>query len=395
MWGLVVLSVAALEAPSWRTHTDVRDVVVQRAIQTQLYFAASTRDLPRANWLAKFLDHEHLGSSNKAAVAAMMGEGGVGEGGDPFTYRARLDGLRLRYDEYLRALVDAPPETIKVEIAPSMARLSSWERRNPYLMKQKMQSFFYDETIEPRRLASLLVSTAQAITQAWALSLRQAAEADDTFVWCNRFKALMDGSQKPVDFHDNIDVDDNLPLNDHDVRALERWCTLRAADELLMDLSAEMDGPHDDDDIVPAFDRSLLFGTQSRIDRESADYTDEVGPRGKLWASAAFTFFSSWAEEWMPRIVRGANDEERAEIPKVKPGHPLPYSYRGPGKGEADASDALERLWMSKRPLSLAGGHLVDPTQLCTNLRAYRARAAYDAITTLDAFHDQLPSFVK
>lgn len=389
----------------WRGHVDLRDFLIQRAIQTQLFYMLSTRDGPKASWLARFLEHEHLDSTHKAERVAAIGEGGVGEGGDPFTYRARFGGLRVSHDEYLRTLMSAPTEIVQVEIAPSRARLSTMERNNPFLAKQKLASFFYDETIEPKQFASRIASTAIAIVDAWLPELERQAQTDDDRVYADSLplraiNGAKDRAGKFLEaFADDIDADENMPLFDHDKRAIERWTTLRAAHALLEDLSHDaLSALNDDIDLVPEYDTNVLVGSARRRAREAAALGMEeaaLRPRAKLKAEATLAYFAAFADEWCPRLVHGADDKEHALLGKAPPGLPRRQQFRAPGQGQADADEALEHLTMDRVPIERPGGYLVSPRHLATNLRAYRASFAYSVIPTLTDFRTRLLDFAS
>lgn len=379
----------------WGAHGDLRDFVVQRAVQTQLFYMTSTRDGPKANWLARFLDHGHLDSTNKAGRAAAVGEGGVGEGGDPFSYRARFGGLRVGHDEYMRSLAAAEPEILRIEIAPSRARLSTMERNNPFLASRKQASFFYDESIEPRQIAGRVASTATAMVDAWTGELAAQAEADDARVYIEGLspRALAAVSDR-AGFADDIDADDNMPLFDHDKRALARWTTLRAATVLLGDLGHCVSDEPDEDDMVAEFDADLFVGSARRRAREAATLGDGgLRPKKRLAAQATAAYFGAFVDEWCPRLVHGADDDLVASLGKAPPGLPRRQLFRGPGTGQADADEALEALTMDRPPVQIPGGYLVDPRHLATTLRAYRASVAYDAIQTLTHFKPNLAHF--
>lgn len=390
----------SLEQPSWARHNSISDFALQRAIQTQLFYMVSTRDGPKASWLARFMNHEHLDSTNGEERAAAMGEGGVGEGGDTFAYRARLGGLRTGHDQYLKELSNAPPEILRIEIAPSRSRMSTMERNNPFLANRKLESFFYDDEIDPRAVASRVALTASALAESWIDELDRQAVLDDERVYAD---SLENKAVRPYEgefFKDDIDVDDSMPLFDHDKRALERFTTLQAAATLLDDLRNERDqtanlAANDDDEMVEEFDVNFLVGTRRR--KEAAEELQSQGnklhPKRQLKSQATLSYFESFVDVWCPRLVHGANDHLLAALGKAPPGLPRRQLFRQGFEGEADADEALEHLAMDRMPLKLPGGYLVNPTKLATTLRAYRANVAYDTKTNLVEFKNNIDAF--
>ena len=103
----------------------MKDFLLQRALQTQLYYLADMRDEPTAVWLAKFLGHEHLDGSGRFAA---------------------LNGMRVPWREYHAQLRVTPAFSLTVELAPARASaLSAQARRNPFLAAASEPVRTYEE----------------------------------------------------------------------------------------------------------------------------------------------------------------------------------------------------------------------------------------------------------
>mmetsp|Transcript_32700 Transcript_32700/g.104242 ORF Transcript_32700/g.104242 Transcript_32700/m.104242 type:complete len:425 (+) Transcript_32700:68-1342(+) len=368
---------------SWASHR-LEDLLVQRSVQTQLYYMASNRDGPKARWLADFLNHRKLDGSAEMVVGEGFGEG------ETWSYRPLLDGLSCGGDEYLRLLRSAPTETVRVEIAENRKRLSKREQRNPYLTQRR--SFFYDEEVDPSALADRVAATARSLAVEWARHFRDLALVDDAQVAAQdrpvpalsaaAAATTKEGAALRYADDDAKGSTDGSPLSEGDRRALERWATLKAADDLLdkhKDLLLEDTSP----ELVPDFpsldDDSSLLSERRRV-RQQRPQT--WLPKGELRETAALDIFLEWTRIWCPRLVKGADDKVRRTHPKPRVGEPFFFPYQGDGLGECDAPEALEALWgcfysrFDHDIADLPGAYLLQPTVLTVALRKRRAHVA-------------------
>ena len=142
-------------------------LLLQRAIQTQLYYLADLRDEPTYVWLRGFLGHDHLDDRGKFNELD-----GVRCGGGSKSWR-----------NYLAQLEVAPPFTILVQLAPP--RLNAQQKRNPFLAQQAGVGKSYEETIQPSRLSLTLRTVARSLEREWAPVLTELGAADRTRVHLN------------------------------------------------------------------------------------------------------------------------------------------------------------------------------------------------------------------
>jgi hypothetical protein len=207
--------------PAW-ARTDIKDVLVQRALQTQLYYLEDLRDEPTARWLSGFLNHTHLDSKGRYAAFDQR----------TTDARGRRRGLILPWDEYVAALRAEPETKVLVELAPdpfTAARAA----RNPYL-KAAVQT--YEEVIEPNRLASNLMVTAGCLAIEFQddLSGIQAKDVEAAALarrppllhssWSSQWNVVIAGGEEG---------DGRTPLAHLNERLLARLCTLKVRNQYL------------------------------------------------------------------------------------------------------------------------------------------------------------------
>lgn len=319
----------------------VENLLLQRAIQTQIYYLHDLRDEPQSSWLAGFLDHSHLDE----------------EFGGEFVVKGKNAGLgllRVEWQDYLAQLAAHPNVGIEVEIAaPNRGFVSERELRNPFLQQQQLLTIKYTETIEPAKVAQRLISTTRVLVKEAQKDLTELAASDNRRVGLDLHTPIL---WAPDDFATrnfklfNADLAETTPLSDLNQRATHRYCTVLAARALL----AELQG-------------------------------------GDETKGAVAGWLEGWAAEWLPLLAVGADDEARERIGRVSPGMfaTAYWSYEG---GGADASEALEAMWQTL-PFhdNLADLHgAVTPRDLATRLRQLRAAAADGALATLAAMQAEL-----
>ncbi|PXF45655.1 hypothetical protein BWQ96_04559 [Gracilariopsis chorda] len=117
------------EAPSaYRNHRQrARDFLTQRAVQQTMFCSKVLRDETTVRWLEDWLDHHGLDDLH------------------------HCDALKVRSEQYLSALLEAPSETLLVK-KPIPGRTS---RNNPYI---KRRYFSYNVHIVPRLLARRILA---------------------------------------------------------------------------------------------------------------------------------------------------------------------------------------------------------------------------------------------
>ena len=144
------------------------DLLIQRAIQQQLYYSAQLRNEPMVDWLKRFKGHEHLDSKTRRE----------GNCGFPGTYSAAFDQLRTTpFTSYLAALGTEPDSTIKVKVIKPQRRFSARELKNPYINKEPIVEI-YDQQVITKNILTQLCNTADALVETWAFHLGEVERTD-------------------------------------------------------------------------------------------------------------------------------------------------------------------------------------------------------------------------
>jgi len=316
-------------------------LLLQRAVQTQLYYLEDLRDEPRGVWLRGFLGHDHLDARGRFAA---------------------LDGVRCPggWRRYLEHLIRAPPFSITVELAPPP--LSAQQRRNPYLARPKGRT--YEETIEPAAISKTLCTVARSLEREWAPALAEIAAADRARVilfddgapllQTPEAAALAAAGQVRVAGGEGDDQE--TPLHTLNLRVLARFCTRAALRRAVEELESE---------------GSLLS-------------TDAAGSGdGAAAAAAAAQWMAEFSSVWALRLGRGADDDRRRTLGRVRPGQ---YVRLCDG---ADADDVTEALWQEPPQLfaetGREAGRRYSPEALAARLRRARANVCSELMEELRA----------
>lgn len=307
----------------------ISGLLMQRAIQTQLYYLSDLRDEPTYVWLRSFLSHDHLDDRGKFN---------------------ELDGLRCNggWQYYLEQLEQAPHFTITVQLAPP--KLSAQQMRNPFLVNEISAGRSYEETIMPSKISKTLQAVARSLEKEWVLVLSELAEED-------RKKVELFGSPPQLQtsagayqaFWQDRQVvaggegdDQCSPLHALNCRIVTRFCTRVALHHIIEELQGEA------------------------ADSEEGDKTKR----------AAIEWLRDFAEEWRPRLERGPDDNKRRSLGKAPPGH---WQRLCDG---ADADDVTEDMWQRLPPLFTDASddalRLYSPEALCARLRRVRANVCDD-----------------
>ncbi|KAL7490528.1 hypothetical protein ACHAWT_000100 [Skeletonema menzelii] len=315
----------------------ISSLLMQRAIQTQLYYLADLRDEPTYMWMREFLNHGHLDDKGRFN---------------------ELDGLRCDggWQYYLEQLESAPSFSITVQLAPP--RLSAQQKRNPYLAAQSVGRS-YEETIMPSKISQTLRTVARSLETEWVPVLIKIAEEDRKRVqlydappqiqtaaaayqafWCER--QVVAGGEGD---------DQGTPLHALNERIVARFCTRVALDKLIEELQGDSSFGH------------------------SAE--DEEARR------AAVEWLQDFANEWEPKLKRGPDDDKRRSFGVAPPGH-----WQRLCNG-ADANDVTEAMWQELPPLFAYASddamRLYSPEALAARLRRVRAGVCDELIGDLRA----------
>ena len=347
----------------------ISSLLMQRAIQTQLYYLADLRDEPTYMWMREFLNHGHLDDKGRFN---------------------ELDGLRCDggWQYYLEQLESAPSFSITVQLAPP--RLSAQQKRNPYLAAQAVGRS-YEETIMPSKISQTLRTVARSLETEWVPVLIKIAEEDRKRVqlydappqiqtaaaayqafWCERqVVAGGEGDDQGTPLHAlNERIGEFLAHSalvfwcsfivkctscTNPIRCpppiVARFCTRVALDKLIKELQGDSSFGH------------------------SAE--DEEARR------AAVEWLQDFANEWEPKLKRGPDDDKRRSFGVAPPGH-----WQRLCNG-ADANDVTEAMWQELPPLFAYASddamRLYSPEALAARLRRVRAGVCDELIGDLRA----------
>ena len=326
--------------PSHRTGKhSISNLLMQRAIQTQLYYLADLRDEPTYMWLREFLDQGHLDDKGRFN---------------------ELDGLRCQggWTSYLKQLENAPSFSITVQLAPP--RLSAQQQRNPYLAAQAAVGRSYEETVLPTKISQTLRTVARSLETEWVTVLSQMAEEDRKRLQIyNAVPQIHTADAAYQEYWRERQVvaggegdDQGTPLHSLNERIVTRFCTRVALDDLIRELLQE---------------ESIADG----------DYNDDESAK-----RAAVEWLSNFANEWEPKLQRGPNDDQRRSLGIPPPGH-----YQRLCANGADANDVTEAMWQELPPLfaytSDDAMRLYSPEALVMRLRRVRADVCDELIGDL------------
>jgi len=133
----------------------VDETLLQRAIQTQLFYFQEFRDGFKKQWLEHFLGHEGL-----------MNYHGFG-------------GLQVSADEYLREMFNSPPVEHEVKMSWG-SRLAGGSKDNPYLQQQPKYNY-YMETVHPQKVCKGLMDIREQLRVEWLTDLPVMHAEDELF----------------------------------------------------------------------------------------------------------------------------------------------------------------------------------------------------------------------
>ena len=324
------LSQSLLERTQRTGKHAISSLLMQRAIQTQLYYLADLRDEPTYMWLREFLNHNHLDDKGRFN---------------------ELDGLRCNggWQNYLEQLEQAPHFTITVQLAPP--KLSAQQQRNPYLAAQAVGRS-YEETIMPSKISQTLRAVARSLESEWVPVLMEIAAADRKRVEhfgsppqiqtaAAAYQAYWQERQIVAGGEGD---DQGTPLHTLNSRIVARFCTRVALDQLIKELQ---------------------------------EGYDDVAKQG------AIEWLRDFSNEWEPRLKRGPDDNVRRSLGVAPPGH---WQRLCDG---ADADDVTEAMWQELPPLftyeSDDAMRLYSPESLSIRLREVRANVCEELIGDLRA----------
>jgi hypothetical protein len=334
--------------PSQRTGEHlISNLLMQRAIQTQLYYLADLRDEPTYMWLREFLNHSHLDDKGRFN---------------------ELDGLRCHggWASYLEQLENAPSFSITVQLAPP--RLSAQQQRNPYLAAQAAAGRSYEETVSPYKISQTLRTVARSLQTEWVAVLSKMAEEDRRRVHLSALPQIHTADAAYREYWRERQVvaggegdDQGTPLHVLNERIVTRFCTRVALDDLIHELMQEG---------LPANDDSTTELVCAEVKRSAVEW------------------LSNFANEWKPKLKQGPDDNKRRSLGKSPPGH-----YQRLCENGADANDVTEAMWQELPPLfaydSDDAMRLYSPEALVVRLRRVRADVCDEFIGELERLFSQ------
>ena len=301
----------------------VATLLVGCAVQAQLSYHNEFKNEVQGRWLEAFLGHEHLKVERVDS-----------RGGGRLLFRGLSDVLRCEWREYFRTMLRGKPEKYacryKVGTAdtvggpsasasdaaragantapgdqPSWAAASASRAANPYLKKQETFRE-YTEVVEPRRIATGLMSIVRQLCAEWSTDLDFVArEGGFLLEACavGADGAFGEGCDVDIDaaaatMMDGVDVDKALANS-----------ALSLPEPLYASLRAASAKWHSDVEEAPSPFRAENFDLLQRAcTREAAlsvlarlDAAADRDPRSVEAASAEW-LRSKLADEWLPRF---------------------------------------------------------------------------------------------
>ena len=328
----------------------IGDLLMQRAIQTQLYYLADLRDEPTYMWLRDFMGHNHLDDRGQFN---------------------ELDGLRCSggWQTYLTHLEEAPHFSIVVELAPP--KLNAQQRRNPYLAAQSSGKT-YEETIMPSQISQTLRTVARSLEREWVPILYEMIKADRERVQLHSLPypqlqtvaAAYQANLGQQIVAGGEGDDDGTPLHAFNERMVKRFCTRVTLDRI----QEEVRGIS-----LPVVEVLL---PPKEVSSSNSGETDFAAAD-----ASAEQWISQFAREWVPRLIRGADDDRRRQLGVAPPGH---WQRLCDG---ADADDVTEALWQELPQLfayiSDDAMDLYSPEAMAARLRRVRADVCEELVEEL------------
>lgn len=217
---------------------DVQEMILMRAIQTQMYYYIELRNEPLAQWMSKHRGYDHLDAGSKWHCCL---------------------GMRDSVETYLTELIKSPNDVIEVQyglgvgwkdpstvipIEPAEQSLMPWSaaaasrRKNPYLkVKPKAESivsFFptfsllfsfcfctapeqtiskdygvrsYEETVEPKKVCATLLTVCASLAREASQDLALLAAFDDEAARARRAAARRLYGRDVLDGNDGFEKD--------------------------------------------------------------------------------------------------------------------------------------------------------------------------------------------
>jgi hypothetical protein len=143
-------------APNLERHNGVFDrFLLQRAVQTQIYYLNELHDRPSARFVAHFMDH--------AGIDSYHG----------------FDGLRVEPEDYISHLLSSPPATVQVRASSGSVSWRQGSPGNPHLSNQK--AAYHDFTVYPDRIGASLLRIRDQLADELSVDLDVLAAADEAF----------------------------------------------------------------------------------------------------------------------------------------------------------------------------------------------------------------------
>eukprot|EP00584_Thalassiosira_punctigera_P006247 CAMPEP_0172529040 /NCGR_PEP_ID=MMETSP1067-20121228/3223_1 /TAXON_ID=265564 ORGANISM="Thalassiosira punctigera, Strain Tpunct2005C2" /NCGR_SAMPLE_ID=MMETSP1067 /ASSEMBLY_ACC=CAM_ASM_000444 /LENGTH=475 /DNA_ID=CAMNT_0013313029 /DNA_START=7 /DNA_END=1434 /DNA_ORIENTATION=+ len=345
---------------------NIGSLLLQRAIQTQLYYLSDLRDEPTYTWLRGFLSQNHLDDRGK--YNELDGLTDLPSGG---------------WRTYLQHLEEAPSFTFTVQLAPP--RLSAQQRRNPFLAAQATQGRSYEETINPSKISRTIRAVARSLEREWVETLTELAQKDRERV------------QLHLDPYGNGNDLDGIPrLQTKEDREREFWLKRQV-----------VAGGEGDDQGTPLHTLNEMmvarFITRVALHRlldelredaavaasplsNGASATDSLGNVAVIdneTKQSAAQYILQFSNEWTPKLRAGPDFDARKSL-----GAPPPGQWQRLCRKGATADDVTEALWQ-ELPQNFALVHgeasmkLYSSEALSARLRMARAEVCGEVIDEL------------
>lgn len=288
MWVALIASASALES--------VSRLLLQRSLQTQVCYMMEFHDEPKAQWLANYgdpaasLEAEFL--SDRDLRPKFHGLDAICDSVDAVDYLGlMMEDEPVRYKVSCAVGYSPPPDRTSGGSPDGFAQtalsgMAMWgqdpaiasRRRNPYLGERQVK--YFDETIEPKDVAKMIMRTREHLADEWGLDLQcllNKYETNDERVWID-------------------DKGDSSPLRYLNIDLLDRLATREATESLSNELNqaeskflrSRLEPEDDEDPLEEGLEPEVEFyRMQCRLMRRDAlgDHTSEQGQANR-WLDA-------------------------------------------------------------------------------------------------------------
>ena len=176
----------------------IRDLLLQRAIQTQMNYHMEMHDSFKRQWLERFrsnevLYHEFYGDLHGIRALNTSFDGGA---------ENLVAGAGV-WRGYLEALLAAPPVECMIELSWGN-KFSGGSKRNPYINREQAKNY-YNATVDPAAVARQLMDVREHLAGEWRRDAHALTRRGDDFAKWATFIATCSANECDVDSLASLD----------------------------------------------------------------------------------------------------------------------------------------------------------------------------------------------